>query len=157
MAEKREQRRKNIGFKAKGANQAHDMVFAVLEVLPRGAISDFVVMAVMEYLENHSGEIIRGSKERKYIVLKRIDPSGDREKESPEPGRKGKGKPRTEAISQNSPAIDMPANEGIDDRGTATEGSGEAQTALKQQSSYTELDDETLDNLVLGFGPQTGK
>lgn len=93
-------RRKNLGFKPPGVDPAHDTVYAVLEALPRGAASDFVVMAVSEYLANHAGETIEGKARKKFIIL-----GGDAPTPSAPPAKKQQV-PKTTEPHEDSTDID---------------------------------------------------
>lgn len=142
MGEPRRSQSKHIGFKAKGVDPQHDLVYSVLDALPRGGASEFIVLAVMEFLKNHSGEAITGRGKRKYIIL------GDYSKL---PDNKVK-----EAAAEN---ISIPLPEPAD------ETTGDDIAVIDVPLAETEppellppvqddtplLDEDTLESLVLGF------
>lgn len=140
MSETRSSRRKNIGFKKEGLNQAHDAVFAVLDALPRGSASDFVVLAVMEFLQNHAGQTIKSSRKCKYIIL------GSSENRSvthqPEPS--------TKEIEKECQAVNafLKSETPVPPKAVASI------AAVKEEAINTlnaGLDEETLFGLVMGF------
>lgn len=133
MGERRQSQSKHIGFKPKGTDPAHDLVYSVLDSLPRGGASDFIVRAVTEYLENHAGETISGSGKRKYIILgDRSDASETALKDLP-----GRPEPETpQKMVAPSPSDAVPSTE---------------ISTPEPIPSYTDLDDDTLESLVFGF------
>lgn len=148
MGERRQGRKKNIGFKAPGVDPAHDIVFAVLDSLPRGGASDIIVRAVMEFLQNHAGESVAGSGKRQYIILKDtasylspaapaakkaetlLEPAGVEEPAQPEPP--------IPSFSPGEPALEE-----------SKEPEPENSAGFEQAS--TELDEDTILSLIMGF------
>ena len=136
MCEPQKGRRKTFGFKPKGVNPAHDMAYSVLDSLPKGAAVNFVVQATLEFLKNHSGETITISGKQQFIVLgnyscnnsfdnKALQPRGDIPDQLDET--------YTEAPSSVTEEIQ-----------------GEEQM-LPEEDPFSDLDEDTLSDLVMGF------
>jgi len=158
MARNPDARRKNLGFKPPGVDQDHDTVYAVLETFPRGAASDFVVTAVMEFLRNHAGETIEGKQRRKYIVIppvlntseKKEDISKNEKARSSANAKKGKTcfSPKS-ASSAKAVSSKVVVEDTVHGKPLSEE---KPPTGAGEHPTFTELDDDILDSLVGGFG-----
>jgi hypothetical protein len=159
MSGQKPSRTKHLGFKPPGVNPAHDVVYGVLEALPRGAASEFVVAAVTEYLANHSGETIGG---RKVFILPAAGATGkvpDRPaaRKTPQHAKKKSAvatddTPRAEAALSGVKTGVMQSEEGTVMAAGDTSETPPAPPPQSPSGTYTELDAETLEQLVLGFG-----
>ena len=164
MARNPDSRRKNIGFKPPGVDPAHDIVYAVLDSFPRGAASDFIVTAIIEYLKNHEGQTIEGKRRLKYIVLPSapasvegsasLQKTPDNTDEKPTQNDSGskKGTPCFSNISP-SPTEDVDSSDKSikENVARASPPEGNPRNGDSLLVSYTELDDDILDSLVGGF------
>lgn len=155
-------RKKHLGFKMLGADPAHDAVYAVLEALPRGAASDFIVKAVMEYLANHSGETIGGRKvyilpavggEYKDTLNKEITKKTRRTGETTQTTETvaGVAAHADGAAASDIHKVEVPEEEA--QKPKIHEKPLESQTkAPSDNNPYSDLDNDFLTQLVLGFG-----
>lgn len=136
MCEPQKGRRKTFGFKPKGVNPAHDMAYSVLDSLPKGAAVNFVVQATLEFLKNHSGETITISGKRQFIVLGNYSCNNPSDNEALQP-------------KENIP--DQPDETYTEAPSSVTEEIQEEEQMLPEEDPFSDLDEDTLSDLVMGF------